>query len=125
VALTAPLRFGIVSFAHFHANFWAQAINDTERATLVGVWDDDVQRGQAAAEQHQTRFFPDLNALLAECDAVGITSETAKHAPLVETAAVVGVHVLLEKPMARTTAECARIVRAVNESGITFMQNFP
>jgi predicted dehydrogenase len=120
-----PLRLGILSVAHYHGNFWAEAINDSPHATLVGLWDDDPQRGREAAARHHTRFWPDLDALLGECDGVGITSETVKHAPLVEAAAAAGVHILCEKPMATTQGECDRIERAVRTGGVTYMQSFP
>jgi myo-inositol 2-dehydrogenase/D-chiro-inositol 1-dehydrogenase len=120
-----PLRFAILSFAHYHANFWAQAINETPAATLVGVWDDNPERGRQAAAAYGARYWPDLAALLAECDAVGITSETVKHAPLIEQAAAAGRHILCEKPMAASLADCDRIEAAVQTAGVVYMQNFP
>lgn len=120
-----PIRFGILSFAHYHANFWAAAIRECDGALLAGIWDDNRLRGAEAAQKYGAAYFNDLQALLRECDAVGITSETAQHAPLVEAAAAAGVHVLLEKPMARNLDEARRIAAAVRRSGIHFMQNFP
>ena len=121
----SAVRVGILSVAHYHGNFWAEAINESPDATLVGIWDDDATRGRAAAERHSTRYWPDLHALLRECEGVGITSETVKHAPLVEEAARAGVHVLCEKPMAVSLADCDRIERAVRAAGITYAQSFP
>lgn len=123
--MTTPIRFAILSFAHYHANFWAAAINESPQASLVGIWDDDVARGQAAAAQYNTRFQPDLPTLLGECEAVGITSETVKHADLVEAAAGAGLPILCEKPIATNLADCDRIERAVSQAGVLFMQNFP
>jgi len=120
-----PIRFGQLSFAHYHAAFWAQAIVDHPDARLVGVWDDDPARGEEAAARHDTQYFGNLEALLRECDAVGITSETVRHADLVEQAARAGVHILCEKPMATTVQDCDRIQRAVDASGVVFMQNYP
>lgn len=119
------IRFGILSFAHYHGNFWAEAINESPDATLVGVWDDDAQRGRERAEHYNTRYWSDLAPLLRECDALGITSETVKHAPLVEEAATAGVHILCEKPMAATLEDCDCIQRAVRAAGVVYMQNFP
>jgi predicted dehydrogenase len=124
--MSDPIRFGLLSFAHrTHAAFWAEAITTSPDALLAGIWDDNPKRGAAAARQFNTHFYPDLAGLLRECDAVGITAETAKHASLVEAAAAAGVHILLEKPMATTLDDCNRIERAVRESGVFFMQNFP
>lgn len=123
--MSSLIRFGILSFAHYHANFWAQAINEMPEAMLAGIWDDNAQRGQTAAQQYGTRYVSDLATLLNECDAVGITSETVKHAPLVEAAASAGVHILCEKPMAATLEDCDRIQRAVDDAGVVYMQSFP
>jgi predicted dehydrogenase len=118
-------RFGIVSFAHYHANFWAQAINDSPDAELAGIWDEDSVRGKQAAEKYGTSWHKKLGDLLSECDAVGITSETVYHPDYVQEAAQAGVHILLEKPMAVELAGCKRIYQAVKDNGVIFMQNFP
>jgi predicted dehydrogenase len=120
-----PIRFGLLSVAHSHGHFWAAAVRESPQGELVGIWDDDAARGAEAARRHGTRFWPDLDALLGACDAVGITSETVEHARLVEAAARRGRHVLCEKPLAATMADCDRIARVVAETGIVFMQSFP
>jgi predicted dehydrogenase len=123
--MNLPLRVALLSFAHYHANFWSEVFKSSPLATLAVVWDDDPLRGQAAAAAHGARFEPDLDAALAACDAVAICSETARHADLVERAARAGRAVLCEKPLATTRAECERIRRVVVEEGIFFMQSFP
>ena len=123
--LEPPVSIAIISMAMYHGHFWAQAISDSSRASLVGIWDDDAERGSAAAAQYETRFEPDLSALLERCDAVCITSETARHAEFVERAAAKGCHILCEKPLATTLADCDRIEAAVTKAGVTFMQSYP
>lgn len=123
--MSKVIRFGLLGFAHDHAHFWAHAINHAPDADLVGIWDDDADRGQRAARDYKAEFVPELPRLLERCDAVGITSTTAQHAPLIEAAARAGVHVLCEKPLATSAAECARIERAVAAAGVVFMQHFP
>jgi predicted dehydrogenase len=123
--VSRPIRVGLLSVAHYHGHFWAEAFRESPLAELVGIWDDDPARGQEAAARHGVRFWPDLEGLLGACEAVGITSETVQHAPLVEAAARHGRHVLCEKPLAATRDDCERIARAVAASGIVFMQSFP
>lgn len=123
--MTGPVRLGLASFAHHHAEFWAEAIATEPRARLVGVWDDDRARGRAAAGRHGVPYFSELEALLGECDAIGVTCETTRHASVVEQAAAAGVHILCEKPLAATLEDCDRIERAVAAAGVSFMQNFP
>lgn len=36
------LRVGVVSFAHYHANFWSEVF--AQRGALAGVFDDAVGR---------------------------------------------------------------------------------
>jgi predicted dehydrogenase len=121
----APVKIGILSFAHYHANFWAEALRDSPDAELVGIWDDDAARGHAAAGQYGTRFEPDIDALLAACNGVTVCSATLHHADLIERAAAAGRHILCEKPLATTLADCDRIEAAVRSAGVTFMQSFP
>lgn len=120
-----PVRFGVLSFAMYHANFWSRAVADSDLATLVGIWDDDAERGTAAAAEYGTEYWPDLDALLDACDAVAITSETLNHVELAERAAAKGCHMLLEKPLATTMEGCDRIQAAVEKAGVSFMQSFP
>jgi predicted dehydrogenase len=123
--MSDKIRFGIISFAHYHANFWAEAINDSPDADLAGIWDDNPARGREAAQKYGTVFQSDLNRLLNDCDAVGITTETSRHVEMVEAATAAGVHILLEKPMALNLAECKRITSAIQSAGVKFMQSFP
>ncbi len=118
-------RIAIASFAHYHANYWAEAFVADDRTRLVAIWDDDAARGQDAASRFATAFEPDLDRALAACDAVAICSETSRHADLVERAAAAGKAVLCEKPIATSVAEADRIVAAVARAGTLFMQSFP
>lgn len=123
--MAEPIRAAILSFAHYHANFWSQAFLDSPLAEFVGIWDDDIDRGAQAAGRFGVRFWADLGELLKACEAVGICSETVKHADLVEEAVRNQCHVLCEKPLATTLDDCRRITDAVRRGGITFMQSFP
>ncbi len=118
-------RIGILSFAHYHANFWAEAFVEDAEADLAGIWDEDEARGRDAASRFGTIFVPDLDDLLGRVDAVAITSVTAEHAPLAERAARAGRHILCEKPLATSVAEADRIAAAVAAGGVSFMQSFP
>jgi predicted dehydrogenase len=118
-----PLRVGVLSFAHYHANFWSEAL--AAQGVLAGVWDDDVSRRNDAAVRSCTRAFDTVDALLDACNAVAICSETVRHAELIERAAHRGVAVLCEKPLGVDLADCTRIGRIVKERDIFFMQSFP
>jgi predicted dehydrogenase len=116
-------RIGLLSFAHYHANFWAEVFG--AQGALAGIWDDDPERGREAAERFGVPFHDDLQTLLRCCTAVAICSETVRHAKLVERAAACGLSVLVEKPIATSSLEARRIGAAVREHGVRFMQSFP
>jgi predicted dehydrogenase len=116
-------RVGVLSFAHYHANFWSEVL--AARGVLAGVWDDDAARGRDAAQRFATTYYADLDALLAACTAVCICSETCRHAPLIERAAARGLAILCEKPLGTSLADAERIAAIVRRAGVVFMQSFP
>jgi predicted dehydrogenase len=124
--MPSPVRVAVLSFAHSHGELWGEAFNEDPRSELVAVWDDDAARGRAAGARLQTAFEPDLDRLLGRPDlhAVAVTAEHARHADLVLRAAARGKHILCEKPMATTLADCDRMIAAVERTGVVFMQAF-
>ena len=116
------LGIGIVSTAHGHVGTYATQIKAMDDAAVTAVWDDDADRGRKAAEGAGAAFVADLGELLARPDvqAVIIGSETSKHAAHVEAAAAAGKHIVLQKPMALTLADCDRIRQAVAAGGVRF-----
>ena len=118
-------RVVILSFAHDHANFWAEAFLDAPEVTLAGIWDDVEARGREAAHSFGVPFIGDLRDAVGAADAVAICSENSRHAELVETGLSAGKAILCEKPIAATLAQADRIVEAVAASGVLFMQSFP
>jgi predicted dehydrogenase len=119
------IRVAILSFAHYHANFWTEAFQAMPDVEVVAVWDDNAARGNEAAGRFKVHFEPDLDRAISAADAVAICSETIAHASLIERAAGAGRAILCEKPLAANLAEAARIEKAVRASGVPFMQSFP
>ena len=120
--MTAPIRLGIISFAHAHIHPYVDVIKGFDDAQMIAAWDDDHTRGETYCANYQIDFEPDLDKLLAraDIDAVFITSPTNKHAEHVVAAAQAGKHVLLQKPMALTLENCDAIIQAVQQYGIKF-----
>jgi predicted dehydrogenase len=119
------IRIGILSFAHYHANFWSEVFRDAADVEFVGVWDDDPKRGADSAARYGTRFVAALDELLDAVDAVAVCTETAAHRAVIERAVARGKHVLCEKPIAATREDARAIAAAIGRSGVRFMQSFP
>src|SRR5690606_12900093 len=70
-----------------------------------------------------TAGYHDFVAVLddAEVDAVYLALPNQLHCEYTLRAAAAGVHVLCEKPMAVTEAECQRMIRACDDAGVRLM----
>lgn len=119
------IRVAILSFAHYHANFWAEAFGTEPGVKLEAVWDDNIGRGREAAAKYATRYEADLDTAIAAVDGVAICSETVSHVTLAEAAARLGRAILCEKPLATNLTGARQIQAAVRAAGVPFMQSFP
>lgn len=118
-------RISMLSFAHYHANFWAEAFLEDDAVEIACIWDDDHGRGQEAAKRFGVRFEPELEVALRDCNAVAICSETRHHPHLTHAACNAGRAILCEKPTARSVAEADKMIASVSRAGVIFMQSFP
>lgn len=120
------MKIGILSFAHHHGEAYIANVREMPDVELLGVADDDAERGQKIASQNEARFFPSYEALLnAKLDGVIICTENNRHRPLVEMAASRGINVLCEKPLATTLEDARAIVDACEKAGVILMTAFP
>ena len=112
--MTAPIDVGVVGVGHLgkhHARLYAQ----TEGARLVGVMDRDRQRAEAIASEYGCRVFDNEEDLAASTTAVSVAVPTECHRDVAVKLLEAGVHVLIEKPLARSIEEAERINRAAEE----------
>jgi len=95
-------------------------------AELVAVCDADPQRLAAVAAKYDAEPLGSCDGILASnsIQAVYIASPTHLHRDHVLAAARAGKHVLCEKPLARTVAECEEVVAACADAGVKLGVNF-
>jgi len=120
------IRIGIMSFAHLHAEAYIQNLRAIPGVEMIGLADDDPQRGEHFARlfgAHRFRSYEEL--LEAKPDGVIICSENSRHLPLVKLAAEAGAHILCEKPLATTAQDAEEIVRTCRQAGVLLMTAFP
>lgn len=123
----APIRLGIVSFAHHHNYGFAAGALTLPGVSISAVWDADPEIGADAAERFNTEFVPNLDDLLVrdDVDAVIIGSENVHHAKHTIAAANAGKHVLCEKPLATTVEDAQAMVDACEANGVKLQTAFP
>jgi len=120
------MRIGIISFAHMHAYSYAHCIRRNPHAELVGIADENEERGKAAARQFGVDWVADYRSLLEQdIDAVVICSENARHAEQTVAAARAGKHILCEKPIAAALEEGKAMIDAAESNGVKLMIAFP
>ena len=100
------------------SNTHALAIGAIEGAQLVACADVNPAAAQTFSDKYHIRMIPDWSTLIhsPEVDAVCICTPSGTHAPLAIEALNAGKHVVLEKPMALTTAQCDEVIAAVQSS---------
>ena len=97
-------RVGVVGVGHLgshHARAWSRI----EGASLVGAYDPDPAARERAAGELGLTLFDTLEALADRVDLLSIAAPTPLHAELTHACLERGIHVLVEKPMARTPEE--------------------
>lgn len=125
--MNAPVRIAILG-AGGRGTTYAQWIADhPDRAQVVAIADPRDHYRDAIADRHAIpadKRFHSWQELLAQpgriADVAVIATPDREHtAPAVALAAR-GYHLLLEKPIAPTEAECRQVVEAVQKAGVLF-----
>ncbi len=93
---------------------------DVPNGRLVAVHRRNQPLGKAFAEEHGCRFAASPQGVLEDeqVQAVVVAAPPNVHAELTEQAADAGKHVLCEKPMARSSEECRRMIAAAERNRV-------
>lgn len=120
------VRFGLIGFGAWGERH-AAAIERTEGAELVGVAaPSEASRERARAAHPNAAVFADYHDLLArpDVDIADIVVPNYLHAEVAAAALTAGKHVLLEKPMATTAADCMMLEALASKRGRRLMVGF-
>ena len=119
--MTQELRFGLIGVGAV-APRHITAIQETPGATLVAVCsrnEDKVKK--CAQESGGVAWTTDYREILkrADINAVAVTLPHDLHESVCMEAAAAGKHILMEKPLAITVAECDRMIACCEKAGVT------
>ena len=112
------LKVGLVGCGRIAAKHLQVYTFLKDRVEVAGVSDLQLERARALANRFSVReVFASHSDLLdnSKPDFVDICTPTSTHAQIAVDAAERGSHVITEKPMARTSAECKRMMDAVKK----------
>ena len=105
------IRFGVIGCGHIGKRH-AEMITRNANATLVALC-DILPPETLQIQSYQTNFYNNITALLAaepDIDVINICTPNGLHASHAIQALQAGKHVVIEKPMALTSADCDLII---------------
>ena len=124
-----PFRLAIAGLVHGHVSGFLRAAESRTDVEIVGLFDSDAALLRKYADRHElpdSALFTDLAAMIdrARPEAIASFTSTDDHPAIVEAAASRGVHVMMEKPLAVSTAHAQRIRRAAEKGNIQVLVNY-
>ena len=128
------LRMGAIGFASGHPGSYHTALARHPAVELAGVAEVKGRATPASSEAADRlaraaglHWHDDYRTMLdrTELDIVSVCVAPSASAEVLKTAADRGLHIISEKPLARTLEEAESIVAAVNKAGVAFSLNVP
>jgi len=121
--MSAVRKVGLIGYGYWGPNL-ARNLAETAGFELVAIADARPARLESARRRHPgVRTFADATMLLG-CDgleAVAIATPLATHHTLAKAAIERGLHVLVEKPLARSRAEAEDLAECADRHGVRLM----
>ncbi|HSK74140.1 MAG TPA: Gfo/Idh/MocA family oxidoreductase [Pyrinomonadaceae bacterium] len=111
---------GVGSLGQHHARNYAE-LDREGKVEFVGVCDLKEETAQKIGEKYGCGYFIDWRSLLEEVSAVSIVTPTETHSEIACAFLEEGVHVLVEKPIARTLEEADQMIAAAQKTGAKLM----
>lgn len=106
--------FGVGHLGKIHC----RCIQQIAGASLVGIYDVDIEKAMAAAEELQTRAYTSDDELLAACDIADIVTTTSEHYGMAKKAILKGKHLFIEKPVCTSLSEAEDLMLLVKEKNV-------
>jgi predicted dehydrogenase len=113
------VRVAVIGVGHLGRHH-ARILGGLPGVTLAGVVDINRERAERIAAEYGSPAFTDWRELGSSVDAVTVATPTETHLAIAEPLLASGIHVLVEKPMTRTTGDADRLLAAALRSGAAF-----
>ncbi|HMO59158.1 MAG TPA: Gfo/Idh/MocA family oxidoreductase [Roseiflexaceae bacterium] len=114
------VRWAVVGTSNFALEWIARGVRLGQNAELTAIVSRDPERGaQAAAQVGATHHYTSIDAIdTSVIDGVFLVLPLVHHAAHAVAAARRGLHVISEKPMALSVADCRQMVDAAKAAGV-------
>lgn len=116
---TGRIKVGIIGLGRSGWNIHAAGLGQHERFDIVAASDHDAERRAEARERYGCTAYTEPAQLLddKQVELVVIATPSHTHADLAVAALEAGHHVVVEKPLALTTAEADLAITAADKAG--------
>jgi predicted dehydrogenase len=103
------LKIGVLGAGHL-GKIHIKCIKDIPEYDLVGFFDASPDNAAQVAEEHQTKAFPSIEALINAVDVIDIVTPTLSHFDCAQQALDAGKHVFIEKPVTKTLEQAEELI---------------
>lgn len=119
------IRYGVVGGGSISQGAFMPGVGQTSNSKLTALVTGDPDKADRLAALYGIKAYryEDYDKLLksGEIDAVYVATPNFRHLEFVLPALNAGIHVLLEKPMATSEADCHAMIEAANRTGSKLM----
>jgi predicted dehydrogenase len=117
-----PTGIGIIGCGRIGERH-AEAYSSMEYAKLIGFADVDRSRSATLASRFSVEDFASAEELIMDdaVEAISICTPNMLHTDYAIAAVEAGKHILVEKPLATTVADCEKITKAAEKAGVVAM----
>lgn len=123
-----PLKIGVVGLTHSHVH-WIFGREDHGDIEVVGIVEPNEALAQRFAKQYGfpiSMVYPTMEALIQAVDVEAVTAfgSIYEHLAVVQTFAPLGVHVMVEKPLAVSVAHAKEMAALAKKHNIHLLTNY-
>lgn len=113
----SKIRVGVIGVGSIGKNH-ARVVSEIEEAQFTAIYDSNFAAAQEMANRFNTRAVSSLEEFIASVDAASVATPTPTHHELGMLLLRNGKHVLIEKPIAETTAHAEELANLAHSKGL-------
>lgn len=123
-----PLKLGLIGLTHTHVH-WILGRPADDKVVVVGIVESDVELARRYTRQHGLSMdlvYTSMDDLIqhAKPEAVAAFGTTYEHLEIVEKFAPLGIHVMVEKPLAVSLQHAKKMEALAKRYGIHLLTNY-
>lgn len=123
-----PMKLGVVGLTHGHVG-WILGYDNPEEIEVVGYVETNMELAERFSKQYgfsMDMVFPSIEALVAakKPEAVAAFGSTFEHLEVVQKCAPLGIHVMVEKPLAVSVEHVKEMEKLAKEHNIHLITNY-